>query len=115
MAEDRESLSPKFQLSQGPKGADLERWLAKWDATPTVVPTGLPASDKLALVCDVLVPPESPEGTPRTVGIVVTSESLLCDLMRPDAKYPTTLFFTIPRAELRKVLPDLSEEDFDDQ
>lgn len=111
--ESQESLSPKFQFSQGPKGADLERWLAKWDAAPTVAPTGLPASNHLALVCDVFVTPDDPEGMPRTVGIVVTSEDLLRDLLRPDAKYPTTLFFTIPRAELRKVLPDLSEDDYD--
>ena len=85
-----------------------ESWLEQFDSTPTLVPSCLPISDRMALVV-VVVGPED-----ETIALYVGDEATLAEISNPERPWGLQrLFFTVPRTILQEpgVCPELAKDE----
>ena len=80
-----------------PNGETPESWLERSDSTPTLIPEGLPVSDRMVLIVVI----EGPDG--ETFAVYVGDVVGLATVSDPRNPWGLRrLFFTVPRAILQE-------------
>lgn len=93
-----------------PDGETPEFWLSRFDSRPTLCPTGLPESTRMALVCV-----RAANQDAETEGIVMLNPEQLRDYSNPDKHGVLRLFFRVPKAKLLDdpdICPGLTADSF---